>query len=95
MVGRPYSRSYSPQSLEIGGAYLVGQGIREGKGPWLASSEGSLSRPTASWRPSSRIISSAEWRRSARGGLSALGDPFDGFRPDRYDVVGAAAIWWA
>lgn len=78
---------------EIGGAYLVWQGIREKRG-LLFVGAGVLALGLygffATFQPSphfGRIL-------AAYGGVFVVGSltwgvVFDGFRPDRYDIVGA------
>ncbi|MBW3562616.1 MAG: YnfA family protein [Actinobacteria bacterium] len=79
---------------EIGGAYLVWQGIRGGRGwPWIAL--GGLALTTygvvATFQPEAnfgRIF-------AAYGGIFIVGSllwgvAFEGFRPDRWDLIGAA-----
>lgn len=79
---------------EIGGAYLVWQAIREGRPWWLALLGGAALFAygfAATLQPDphfGRIL-------AAYGGVFVAGSlvwgvVFDGFRPDRYDVVGAA-----
>jgi small multidrug resistance family-3 protein len=79
---------------EIGGAWLVWQGVREHRGPWwLAGGFLALAGYglVATAQPSNefgRIL-------AAYGGVFVAGSLVwgvvaDGFRPDRYDVVGAA-----
>ncbi|MVA76692.1 YnfA family protein [Auraticoccus sp. F435] len=79
--------------LEIGGAWLVWQGLREHRG-WLWIGAGvialGLYGVVASWQPE------AEFGRilAAYGGVFIAGSllwamAVDGFRPDRWDVVGA------
>ena len=79
---------------EIGGAYLIWQGVREKKG-LLFIGAGVIALGLygffATFQPSNhfgRIL-------AAYGGVFVVGSlawgiAFDGFRPDRYDVVGAA-----
>jgi small multidrug resistance family-3 protein len=79
---------------EIGGAWLVWQGVREGRGA-LAIVLGGLALIAygfvATFQPDShfgRIL-------AAYGGVFVVGSlawgyVFDGFRPDRYDLTGAA-----
>ncbi|HEX8803657.1 MAG TPA: YnfA family protein [Acidimicrobiales bacterium] len=79
---------------EIGGAWLVWQGVREHRGPlWVAGGFLALAGYglVATFQPSSefgRIL-------AAYGGVFVAGSLLwgvlvDGFRPDRYDVAGAA-----
>ena len=78
---------------EIGGAYLVWQGVRERKGPLLVAAGVvalGLYGFFATFQPSphfGRIL-------AAYGGVFVVGSLgwgiiFDGFRPDRYDIIGA------
>lgn len=79
---------------EIGGAYLIWQGVRERRGLlWIAAGFIALGLYgfVATFQPSphfGRIL-------AAYGGVFVAGSltwgiVFDGFRPDRYDLVGAA-----
>ncbi len=79
---------------EIGGAYLVWRSLREGAGPLLAVVGGVslfLYGVIATFQPDpnfGRIF-------AAYGGIFIVGSigwgiAFDGFRPDRYDLAGAA-----
>ncbi len=80
--------------LEIGGAWLVWQGLREHRG-WVWIGVGMLSlalygvvatlQPDA---PLGRVL-------AAYGGVFVVGSlvwamALDGFRPDRFDLIGAA-----
>lgn len=79
---------------EIGGAWLVWQGVREHRG-WLWMGAGVIALGlygfVATLQPDShfgRIL-------AAYGGVFVVGSllwamALDGFRPDRYDVTGAA-----
>ncbi len=78
---------------EIGGAYLVWQGVREGKGAWLAVL-GALALVgygvVATFQPDNnfgRVL--AAYGGVFVAGSLAWGVAFDGFRPDRYDLIGA------
>ncbi|QBJ96153.1 YnfA family protein [Rhodococcus sp. ABRD24] len=80
--------------FEIGGAWLVWQGIREHRG-WLWVGAGMLALGiyglVATLQPDAnfgRIL-------AAYGGVFVAGSllwavVMDGFRPDRYDIIGAA-----
>ncbi|MGH8950106.1 MAG: YnfA family protein [Acidimicrobiia bacterium] len=79
---------------EIGGAWLVWQGVREKKGlTWVGVGVIALGLYgfVATFQPSShfgRIL-------AAYGGVFVVGSLIwgvvvDGFRPDRYDIIGAA-----
>ncbi len=79
--------------FEIGGAWLVWQGVREHRG-WLCAGLGLLALGAyglvATLQPDAhfgRIL-------AAYGGVFVAGSllwgvAFDGFRPDRWDVIGA------
>jgi small multidrug resistance family-3 protein len=79
--------------LEIGGAWLVWQGVREQRGlVWMGLGVLTLGAYgfVAAWQPS------AEFGRilAAYGGVFVAGSLLwgmvvDGFRPDRWDVTGA------
>jgi small multidrug resistance family-3 protein len=78
----------------IGGAYLVWQAIRE-RGPWWLAASGGLALfaygLVATLQPDSnfgRVL-------AAYGGIFVAGSlgwgvALDGYRPDRFDLVGAA-----
>lgn len=79
---------------EIGGAYLIWQGVREGRGLVFVGVGVvvlGLYGFVATFQPSphfGRVL-------AAYGGVFVAGSlvwgiVFDGFRPDRYDVIGAA-----
>lgn len=79
--------------LEIGGAWLVWQGIREHRG-WLWIGGGAIALGlygiVATLQPDAnfgRIL--AAYGGVFVAGSLAWGMVVDGFRPDRYDVVGA------
>jgi small multidrug resistance family-3 protein len=80
---------------EIGGAYLVWQGVREGKGAWLAVLGGMALVAyglIATLQPDNnfgRVL--AAYGGVFVAGSLAWGVVFDGFRPDRYDLIGAVA----
>jgi len=79
---------------EIGGAYLVWQGVREKRGlPFIAAGVIALGLYgfVATIQPFSdfgRIL--AAYGGVFVAGSLAWGFFFDGFRPDRYDIIGAA-----
>jgi small multidrug resistance family-3 protein len=79
---------------EIGGAYLVWQGVREDKGGWLVVLGGLALAAyglIATLQPDNnfgRVL--AAYGGVFVAGSLAWGMAFDGFRPDRYDVIGAA-----
>lgn len=79
---------------EIGGAYLVWQGVRENRG-LISVGAGVVALGLygffATFQPSphfGRIL--AAYGGVFVAGSLAWGIVFDGFRPDRYDVIGAA-----
>ncbi|MEX2375613.1 MAG: YnfA family protein [Dehalococcoidia bacterium] len=79
---------------EIGGAWLVWQGLREGRGLLLVGL-GMMALGVygviATFQPSphfGRIL--AAYGGVFIAGSLAWGMAFDGFRPDRYDLIGAA-----
>ncbi|CAN5415527.1 YnfA family protein [soil metagenome] len=79
---------------EIGGAYLVWLGIREGRGwPWVVAGAVGLTAygVLATFQPDAnfgRIF--AAYGGIFIAGSLAWGMVFEGFRPDRYDLLGAA-----
>ena len=78
---------------EIGGAWLVWQGVREHRGiAWIGAGIIALGC-TDSWRPCSPTPtsdgSSPPTAESSSAGSLAWGMALDGFKPDRYDVIGA------
>jgi small multidrug resistance family-3 protein len=79
--------------FEIGGAWLVWQGVREGRG-WVWVGAGSIALGlyglVATLQPDAhfgRIL--AAYGGVFVAGSLAWGMVVDGFRPDRYDVTGA------
>ncbi len=79
---------------EIGGAWLVWQGVREQRGwPWVVAGAASLAvyglvatlQPDANF---GRIL--AAYGGIFIAGSLAWGMALDGFRPDRFDLAGAA-----
>ena len=81
---------------EIGGAYLVWQGVRERRGlVFIGAGVAALGLYgfVATFQPSphfGRIL--AAYGGVFVAGSLAWGVAFDDFRPDRYDIIGAA-IW--
>ncbi len=78
---------------EIGGAYLMWQAIKEGRGVLFALA-GSVA--LAGYGAVAALQPDANFGRvlAAYGGVFIIGSlvwgvVFDGFRPDRYDVIGA------
>lgn len=79
--------------LEIGGAWLVWQGIREHRG-WAWAGLGVLA--LGAYGFAATLQSDSQFGRilAAYGGVFVAGSllwgmVFDGFRPDRWDIVGA------
>lgn len=79
---------------EIGGAWMVWQAVRENRG-WLWAGAGVLALGVYGFVAT--FQSDAHFGRilAAYGGVFVVGSlawgmALDGFRPDRYDVVGAA-----
>jgi small multidrug resistance family-3 protein len=78
---------------EIGGAWLIWQGVREHKGVWWIGA--GIAAPgaygfVATWQPDpnfGRIL--AAYGGIFVAGSLAWGMVVDKFRPDRYDVIGA------
>ncbi|MBA2637838.1 MAG: YnfA family protein [Solirubrobacterales bacterium] len=78
---------------EIGGAYLVWIGLRDGRGAWVAILGGLL---LAVYGVIASLQPADEFGRvlAAYGGVFIVGSlawgvALDGFRPDRYDLIGA------
>jgi small multidrug resistance family-3 protein len=86
--------SLSPAAAEIGGAWLVWQGVREQRGLlWIGAGVVALGIYgfVASLQADphfGRIL--AAYGGVFVAGSLAWGTAVDGFRPDRYDIVGAA-----
>ncbi|TXR55102.1 YnfA family protein [Quadrisphaera setariae] len=81
-------------ALEIGGAWLVWQGVREHRG-WLWAGAGAVALGLYGF--AAALQPSAEFGRvlAAYSGVFIAGSlawaaVADGYRPDRYDLVGAA-----
>lgn len=80
--------------LEIGGAWLIWQGVREHRGPaWVVAGIVALAGYgfVATFQPDAnfgRIL--AAYGGVFVGGSLLWGVVADGFRPDRYDLTGAA-----
>lgn len=93
MTGRSIALFTAAVLAEIAGAYLTWSGLREGRGT-LAVIAGALMLAlygmVAAQQPSSqfgRVL-------AAYGGVFVVGSllwgiAFDGFRPDRYDLIGS------
>lgn len=83
---------------EIGGAYLIWIGLREGRGPF-AVAVGAVALIAygllVTRQPSmefGRVL-------AAYGGVFVVGSllwgvVFDGFKPDRFDLAGTIVAWW-
>ena len=94
MTGRSILLFVAAALAEIGGAYLVWIGLKDGRG-WIAVALGvaalGLYGVIASFQPDAnfgRVL-------AAYGGVFVVGSliwgmSFDGFRPDRFDLAGAA-----
>ena len=94
MTGRSIALFVAAALAEIGGAYLVWVGIKENKGAAFIVLGGialALYGVIAAYQPSNefgRVL-------AAYGGVFIVGSiawgmAFDSFRPDRYDISGAA-----
>lgn len=93
MTGRSILLFIAAAVAEIGGAYLVWIGIRDGKGLWIIAlgiAALGLYGVIAALQPDTtfgRVL-------AAYGGVFIIGSliwgmVFDDFRPDRYDLIGA------
>ena len=79
---------------EIGGAYLVWQPIREGR-PWWLAALGGLALFAYGFVATLQPDSNFGRVHAAYGGIFVAGSlgwgvALDGYRPDRFDLVGAA-----
>jgi len=93
MTGRSIALFAAAALAEIGGAYLIWVGLRDGKGP-LPVAAGAIALVSygavAARQPSDqfgRVL-------AAYGGVFVIGSLlwgilFDGFKPDHYDLAGA------
>lgn len=79
---------------EIGGAYLMWIGLRDGRGAWAIVAGGTA---LVAYGAIAALQPSDEFGRvlAAYGGVFILGSllwgtVFDDFRPDRYDIAGTA-----
>ncbi len=94
MIGRSAVLFCLAAVAEIGGAYLMWQAIKEGRGiVWAAAGAVAL----AGYGAVAALQPDANFGRvlAAYGGVFIVGSlawgmVFDGFRPDRYDLAGAA-----
>lgn len=93
MTGRSIALFCAAALAEIGGAYLIWTGLREGRGPVVVAAGAValvLYGLLAAQHPSSefgRVL-------AAYGGIFVIGSllwavVFDGFSPDRFDLAGA------
>jgi small multidrug resistance family-3 protein len=78
---------------EIGGAWLVWQAVREGR-PWHWAVVGGLALVAYGFVATGQPDANFGRVLAAYGGIFVAGSllwgiVFDGFRPDRYDVIGA------
>ncbi len=94
MTGRSIALFVAAAIAEIGGAYLMWQAIREGRGVLFALA-GAVA--LAGYGAVAALQPDANFGRvlAAYGGVFIVGSllwgvAFDGFRPDRFDVAGAA-----
>ncbi len=94
MTGRSIALFVVAAVAEIGGAYLMWQAIKEGRGVLFALA-GAVA--LAGYGAVAALQPDANFGRvlAAYGGVFIVGSllwgvAFDGFRPDRYDVAGAA-----
>lgn len=94
MTGRSIALFLAAAVLEIGGAYLMWQAIKEGRGVLFALA-GALA--LAGYGAVAALQPDANFGRvlAAYGGVFIVGSlawgmVLDGFRPDRFDVAGAA-----
>ena len=94
MVGRSVALFALAALAEIGGAYLMWIGLKDGRGWWAVVAGGAA---LIAYGAIAAQQSSDEFGRvlAAYGGVFIVGSliwgiAFDGFRPDRYDLIGAA-----
>jgi small multidrug resistance family-3 protein len=94
MTGKSIALFVVAAVAEIGGAYLMWQAIKEGRGVLFALA-GAVA--LAGYGAVAALQPDANFGRvlAAYGGVFIVGSlawgmVFDGFRPDRYDIVGAA-----
>nr|WP_028060689.1 YnfA family protein [Candidatus Solirubrobacter pratensis] len=93
MTGRSMALFVAAAVAEIGGAFLMWQAIKDGRGPLFALA-GAVA--LAGYGAIAALQPDAHFGRvlAAYGGVFIVGSllwgvAFDGFRPDRYDVTGA------
>lgn len=94
MVGRSILLFALAAVAEIGGAYLMWIGLKDGRGAWTVVLGGAA---LVAYGAIAALQSSDEFGRvlAAYGGVFIIGSllwgvVFDGFKPDRYDLIGAA-----
>ncbi len=94
MTGRSLALFFAAAVAEIGGAYLMWQAIKEGRGVLYALA-GAVA--LVGYGAIAALQPDANFGRvlAAYGGVFIIGSlawgmVFDGFRPDRYDLAGAA-----
>lgn len=94
MVGRSLLLFAFAALCEIGGGYLVWIGIKDGRGAWAVVAGGIL---LVAYGVVAALQSEGEFGRvfAAYGGFFIVASigwaaAFDGFRPDRFDLLGAA-----
>lgn len=94
MTGKSIALFVAAAILEIGGAYLMWQAIKEGRGMLFVLAGAAA---LAGYGAVAALQPDANFGRvlAAYGGVFIVGSllwgvAFDGFRPDRYDVAGAA-----
>ena len=93
MTGRSIALFIAAAVAEIGGAYLMWQAIKEGRGVLFALA-GAIA--LTGYGAVAALQPDANFGRvlAAYGGVFIIGSlawgmVFDGFRPDRYDIAGA------
>jgi small multidrug resistance family-3 protein len=94
VTGRSIALFIAAAVAEIGGAYLMWQAIKENRGLLFALAGAAA---LAGYGAVAALQPDAHFGRvlAAYGGVFIIGSllwgmVFDGFRPDRYDIVGAA-----
>jgi small multidrug resistance family-3 protein len=94
VTGRSIALFIAAAVAEIGGAYLMWQAIKEDRGLLFALAGAAA---LAGYGAVAALQPDAHFGRvlAAYGGVFIIGSllwgmVFDGFRPDRYDIVGAA-----
>lgn len=94
MTGKSIALFVAAAVLEIGGAYLMWQAIKEGRGMLFVLAGAAA---LAGYGAVAALQPDANFGRvlAAYGGVFIVGSllwgvVFDGFKPDRYDIAGAA-----